>query len=58
MIEWYAYKHNNGTIHLRRYFGDPLDIQEAIESPFVDSVTDVFLSCDREEALKLAEVLL
>ena len=58
MIEWYAYKHINGSIHLRRWFGDSLDIQEANESPFVESVTKVFTAETRKEALELAKELL
>jgi len=49
-LEWYAYKHNNGTLHLRRYFGDPLDIREAKDSPFVRAVTGPFESNKRNEA--------
>ena len=41
-LEWYAYKHTNGTLHLKRYLGDPLDIREAKESPFVQMVTGPF----------------
>jgi len=37
MIEWWAYKHINGTIHVKRLF-DHSDLYEAQESDFVDQV--------------------
>lgn len=49
-LEWYAYKHTDGTLHLKRYLGDPLDIQEAKDSPFVEAVTGPFSSNKRSEA--------
>jgi hypothetical protein len=47
MIEWWCYRHINGTFHLKRYFS-PLDIQEGRESPFVDSVYGPF-QCNKYE---------
>ena len=58
MLEWWAYKHINGSIHIKRYLGDPLDLQEAGESPFVYIYTDVFTAINADEALKLANELL
>lgn len=49
-LEWYAYKHNNGTLHLKRYWGDYGDIMEAKMSPFVRSVTGPFKAHNQHEA--------
>lgn len=49
-LQWYAYRHINGTLHLKRYFGDPLDIREVKESPFVREVTGPFEANKRKEA--------
>ena len=57
-ISWWAYLHVNGTIQLKRYWGDPLDLREADESPFVDKRTDAFTADSRVAALEIAEKLL
>lgn len=49
-IEWWAYIHENGTLHVRRYF-DMLDILEAQESPFVKRVFGPMPIDTREGAL-------
>jgi hypothetical protein len=36
-IEWWAYIHNNGSLHVKRFFGIG-DIIEAQSSPFVKKV--------------------
>ena len=36
-IEWWAYIHENGSLHVKRYF-DRGDILEAQASPFVKKV--------------------
>ena len=41
MLEWYAYKHANGQLFLRRFF-DQGDIDEASSSPFVAKCTGKF----------------
>ena len=48
---WWAYKHTNGSILPKRYFG-PEDIAEAHESPFVDEVRGP-IEGTREDALAL-----
>jgi hypothetical protein len=53
-LEWYAYKHQNGTIHTRRYFGDRGDIVEAQSSPFVRQVTGPFEAKNKEVANDIA----
>ncbi len=52
-LEWYAYQHINGTLLLRRYFGDHGDIKEARESDFVKRVTGPFEAKNREVAMDI-----
>lgn len=49
-LDWYAYKHVNGTLHLKRYLGDYGDISEAKDSPFTTQVTEPFEANQRSEA--------
>lgn len=49
--KWWGYLHTEGTLQAKRYF-EPLDIQEANESPFVQKVIQPFEAENREEALK------
>lgn len=53
---WWGYKHTSGSLQAKRYF-EPLDIQEAKESPFCKQVVGPFEAEDREEALKKVEEL-
>lgn len=53
-ILWWGYKHTSGTIQAKRYF-EPLDIQEAEESPFCAQVVGPFEANGRDEALKIVE---
>jgi hypothetical protein len=55
-LEWYAYIHENGTLHVRRFFGDYGDIEEAEESPFLKEVCGPFEAMTREEALAIAQI--
>ena len=48
---WWGYLHTSGSLQAKRYFGKQ-DIDEALESPFVENVVCPFLASDREEALK------
>ncbi len=49
-LMWWGYIHQNGTLQgPKRYLG-PLDIREAIESPFVDLVFNPFEAKNSEEA--------
>ena len=50
MNQWWGYKHINGTFHPKRYFSNE-DLLEAIESPFVEIISNVFMAEDREDAL-------
>jgi len=51
---WWGYRHTEGTLQAKRYF-EPLDIQEARESPFVQSAYGPFKAEGRDEALKILE---
>ena len=58
MLEWYCYEHTNGSLHLKRYLGDPLDLAEARESSFVKKVMGPFKAENYEEAMKhMREIL-
>lgn len=55
---WWGYLHTSGTLQAKRYW-EPLDIQEAIESPFCVKVVGPFEveSNDRDEALAIVKKL-
>jgi len=59
-LEWYAYRHATGTLHLKRYFSELQqgDIDEAIESDFVVKVVGPFSADNRDEAIQEARRLL
>lgn len=48
-LMWWGYIHTNKTIQIKRYFG-PLDIEEAIESPFVGEHYGPFEADSRKHA--------
>jgi len=52
-IQWYAYKHIDKSIHVKRFF-DFKDLDEAWESTFVDVVTGPFTASSVEEAKGIA----
>jgi len=56
-LEWWGYKHNCGSYQAKRYF-DKLDITEAQESPFVETVVGPFMAKDREDALEQVKQLI
>lgn len=49
---WWGYIHVNKTIQVKRYF-EPLDIQEANESPFVEQTFGPFEAKNREDAIDI-----
>lgn len=53
-VGWWAYRHTNGGIQLKRYFSES-DLEDADESPFVQKRTGVFEACSREEAFAIAK---
>ena len=48
-LMWWGYQHTDTTVHLKRYF-EPLDIQEARESPFCATVVGPFRARDWKDA--------
>jgi len=53
MMQFWGYRHTNGSVHTKRYFG-PLDIQEAHESPFCEEVHGPFSAGSVEDARAIA----
>ena len=51
---WWGYLHTSGTLQAKRYF-EPLDIQEAEQSPFCEKVLGPFEAKDRDEAIAFIE---
>jgi len=49
-ILWWGYLHVDGSLQVKRYFSD-LDLAEARESPFVESVYGPWVADGREDAL-------
>ena len=54
MNKWWGYRHVNGDIQVKRFFGDR-DIEEARESGFVAATCGPFMAKDRQGALGVAE---
>ena len=50
-LQWWGYRHTNGNIQVKRYF-EPLDIQEAISSPFCSLVHGPFPAEGRADAIE------
>lgn len=56
VLRWWGYLLTDGSIHTRRYFDDPGDIDEAKESDFVEHVVQPFGSCSKANAEKTVEI--
>jgi len=53
-IKWWGYLHTNGTIQVKRWFGDYKDYQDdCYGNPFVEKVVKPFIAESREEATKI-----
>lgn len=52
--QWFGYQYKDGGYQTKPY-REPLDIQEAMDSPFVVAVYGPFDADSREEALQLTE---
>lgn len=48
---WWGYYHNNGTLHVKRFFCKS-DIKEATDSPFVKTVITEFPATCRDFAIR------
>jgi len=57
-LSWYGYLHVNSTKHLKRYMGDPGDIEEARSSDFVTKVVGPFEATCRQAAIQQMNLLL
>lgn len=54
-IMWWAYLHANGTLQLKRWFGDHQDYTtDCQNNPFVLDVVTPFAADSREEAIAIA----
>ena len=51
-LTWWGYKHINGSIQVKRFFGK-VDLIEAEGSPFVRKVFQPFEAEGREDAIKI-----
>jgi hypothetical protein len=55
-IMWWAYLHANGTVQLKRWFGDHKDYTDDCDgNDFVQRVVRPFAAASREEAEKIAQ---
>ena len=53
-IMWWGYLHSNGTVQLKRWFGDHKDYTDDCEgNPFTTRVVSPFKADTRDEAMKL-----
>lgn len=51
-IMWWGYLHSNGSIQVKRWFGDPKDYNEDCEgNDFVVEIVGPFAANSRDEAL-------
>jgi hypothetical protein len=48
-LMWWAYRHVDGSVPVKRYFG-PRDVSEAQESEFCDEVVQPFTAANASEA--------
>ena len=56
-LMWWAYLHQNGTIQVKRWFGDHADYTSDCEgNPFVLKVIPPFESKSREDAIAIAAI--
>jgi hypothetical protein len=53
---WWGYLHTSGTLQAKPY-REPLDIQEAKESPFCKKVVGPFDALNRDHALRIVQQL-
>lgn len=56
---WWSYLHSNGTVQVKRWFGDHKDYQttpggDCHNNPFVIKVVEPFLAESREEAIRIS----
>lgn len=55
-LMWWGYLHANGSMQLKRWFGDVKDYtDDCQDNPFVSRVVEPFEAASREEAAKILE---
>ena len=53
-LMWWGYLHQNGTIHVKRWFGDHKDYTEDCEgNEFVQRVVPPFVAASRDQAINI-----
>lgn len=53
-LMWWGYLHSNGTVQIKRWFGDHEDYKgDCYGNPFVQIVVPPFEADSRDEALKI-----
>lgn len=56
-LQWWGYRHISGSYQVKRYF-DKRDIEEAIESPFVEEIAGPYYATDSKNALEKLKLIL
>ena len=55
-VMWWAYLHSNGSIQVKRWFGDRADYRDDCDgNPFVLKVLEPFSADSHEEATEIAK---
>ena len=53
-LMWWGYLHENGTIQVKRWFGDHKDYTDDCEgNPFVQRIVKPFTASSREQAIEI-----
>lgn len=53
-LMWWGYLHQNGSVQVKRWFGNHKDYQDdCIGNPFVLQVVEPFAANSREEAINI-----
>ena len=50
-LAWWGYIHQNGSVQVKRWWGDQRDIEEAKESDFVETTYGPFMAANRQAAI-------
>ena len=56
-MAWWGYIHQNGSVQVKRWWGDHRDIDEAQESDFVETTYGPFMAASRQQAIDHIQVL-
>ena len=56
-LAWWGYVHTNGSLQVKRWWGDQRDLQEARESDFVETTYGPFMASNRQGAIDHIQVL-